>query len=83
MGLLHVELKLSRNTHLDQCLEKQIPIYMKQEGTDSAIYLLINVGNDEKVEAFRRRYNKFGPDVHQKIRLVIVDAKPRESASKA
>ena len=78
-----VELKLSKNTHLDQCLQKQIPIYMKQEGTDSAIYLLINVGNDEKVEAFRQRYNELGPNVRRKIRLVVVDAKPKESASKA
>lgn len=78
-----VELKLSKNTHLDQCLQKQIPIYMKQEGTDSAIYLLINVGNDERVEAFRRRYNELSPDVRRKIRLVVVDAKPKESASKA
>ena len=78
-----VELKLSKNPKLDHCIEKQIPTYMKQEGADSAIYLLINVGNDRKVEAFRKRYNELGPDVRRKIRLVIVDAKPKGSASKA
>ena len=77
-----VELKLSKNTQLDHCIEKQIPIYMKQEGTDRAIYLLINVGNDKKVENFRQRYNELSPDVRRKIKLVVVDAKPKESASK-
>ena len=75
-------MKLSKNTQLDHCIEKQIPIYMKQEGTDRAIYLLINVGNDKKVENFRQRYNELSPDVRRKIKLVVVDAKPKESASK-
>jgi len=78
-----VELKLSKNTQLNHCLEKQIPTYMRQEGTDRAVYLLINIGNDKRVEAFHQRYNELDPDIRRKIKLVIVDAKPKKSASKA
>ena len=78
-----VELKLSKNPKLEHCLTKQIPTYMKQERTDSAICLLINVGNDKKVESFRQRHNELDSNVHQKIKLVVVDAKPKRSASKA
>lgn len=78
-----VELKLSKNPQLDHCIEKQIPIYMLQESTDKAIYLLINVGNDKKVEAFRARYNELDASVRHKIPLIVVDARPRLSASKA
>lgn len=78
-----VELKLSKNSQLNHCIDKQIPIYMAQERTDKAIYLLINVGNDKKIEAFRVRYNGLDSSVRQKIPLVVVDAKPKVSASKA
>ena len=78
-----VEIKLSKNTHLDQCIDKQIPKYMAQEETDRAVYLLINVGNDKKVAAFHERYDKLSPVVRDKIKLVIVDAKPKQSASRA
>ena len=34
-------------------------------------------------EAFRQRYNELDSNVRQKIKLVVVDAKPKRSASKA
>lgn len=77
-----VELKLSRNPQLMHCLDKQIPIYMKQENTEKAIYLLINVGNDKAVKAFSEKYYALDSVTREKIELMIVDAKPKESASK-
>lgn len=78
-----VELKLSRNTQLQHCIDKQIPIYMEQEDTDRAIYLLINVGNDEKVRSFSEKYYSLDPSIRDRITLIVVDGKPKESASKA
>lgn len=78
-----VELKLSRNSQLNHCLETQIPIYMRQEHTDKAIYLLLNVGNDKPVDRFHEKYNALDAEKKRKIGLVIVDAKPKQSASKA
>lgn len=78
-----VELKLSKNPQLQHCIDKQIPIYMKQENTDMAIYLLINVGNDKKVESFKNQYFALDKNIKDKISLIIVDAKPKDSASKA
>ena len=78
-----VELKLSSNTQLNHCIDKQIPIYMKQEDADKAIYLLINTGNDKKVKAFRELYNDLDTPTKKKIELIVVDAKPKKSASVA
>lgn len=78
-----VELKLSKNPQLQHCIDKQIPIYMKQENTDMAIYLLINVGNDKKVKSFKNQYLALDKNIRDKISLIIVDAKPKDSASKA
>ena len=78
-----VELKLSRNTQLQHCIDRQIPIYMKQEDTSKAIYLLINVGNDEKVRSFSEKYYSLDQSIRGKIALIVVDGKPKESASKA
>lgn len=78
-----VELKLSKNPRLSHCIEKQIPIYMRQEHTENAVYLLLNVGNDKAVAAFRAQYNALGKEEKRKIKLVVVDAKPKQSASKA
>lgn len=78
-----VELKMSKNPKLDHCIEKQIPIYMEQEDTDKAIYLLIKTGNDKKVRAFIDRYESLDANTRRKIKLVVIDATKRESASKA
>lgn len=78
-----VELKLSRNPKLCHCIDKQIPIYMAQEDTDKAIYLLINTGNDERVKSFCDKYHLLPAETKRKIPLVVVDAKPKASASTA
>lgn len=78
-----VEIKMSKSSQLDHCIEKQIPIYMEQEGVERAIYLIINTGNDKKVNGFIERYQKLGSSAKEKIVLITVDAKPKKSASKA
>lgn len=78
-----VELKLSSNSQLNHCLETQIPVYMRQEQTDKAVYLLLNVGNDKSVDRFHEKYSALDDEKKKKIGLVIVDAKPKQSASKA
>lgn len=78
-----VELKLSKNPQLMHCLDTQIPTYMTQEHTDKAIYLLINVGNDKRVKSFGEKYYTLDAVSRKKIDLVVIDGKPKDSASRA
>ena len=56
---------------------------MSQEYTDKAIYLLINVGNDKRIKAFSEKYYTLDTAPRKKIDLIVVDGKPKDSASKA
>ncbi len=78
-----VEIKMSASSQLDHCLDVQIPRYLEQEACDKAVYLLIDTGNHKKVQEFANRYRAKAPEVRESIELLIVDASPKESASKA
>ena len=52
-----VEVKLSSNPQLEHVREKQLPIYMTQEDTYRAIYLIIDNGHPNKIEKFAKLYN--------------------------
>ncbi len=79
-----VEIKMSSSSQLDHCLEVQIPRYMQQENARKAIFLLIDTGgNKKRIEAFANRYRSKDLAARKAIDLIIVDASPKQSASKA
>ena len=77
-----VELKMSSSSSLKHCLDTQIPTYMDAEAAEHAIYLLIQTGNEERVTDFIDYYQGQPSEVRQRIALVVVDARPKKSASK-
>ena len=75
-----VEIKKSSNSQLSHCYEVQIPIYMKQEEVEKAIYLFIDLGDhDIRVKNFKNEMNKYK---NTKIELIEIDGREKESASK-
>lgn len=75
-----VEIKKSSNDQLSHCYDVQIPLYMKQEEVEQAIYLLINLGDhDERVTKFKNELKKYS---NKKIELIEIDGRKKESASK-
>lgn len=78
-----VETKLTSNSQLRHGIEIQLPIYMKQEKTKQAIYLIIDNGHPKALENFIRFYNGLDQDTKRKITYIIIDATPKLSASKA
>lgn len=78
-----VETKLTSNSQLRHGIEIQLPIYMKQEKTKQAIYLIIDNGHPNALENFISFYNGLDQETKRKISYLIVDATPKLSASKA
>lgn len=75
-----VEIKKSSNSQLPHCYEVQIPLYMKQEEVEKAIYLFIDLGDhDIRVKNFKNEMNKYK---NTKIELIEIDGRKKESASK-
>jgi len=78
-----VETKLTSNPQLRHGIEIQLPIYMKQEKTKQAIYLIIDNGHPKALEHFIAFYNELDKEIKRKISYFIIDATMRSSASKA
>lgn len=74
-----VEVKLTSNKQLYHGIETQLPIYMKQESTVKALYLILDNGHEQAVKDFR----EFHSEIKCNIPYYIIDATPKESASKA
>ena len=78
-----VETKLTSNAQLRHGIEVQLPIYMEQERTRQAIYLIIDNGHPKALENFIIFYNELDQNIKGKVTYIIVDATPKLSASKA
>lgn len=78
-----VETKLTSNSQLRHGVEIQLPIYMKQEKTRQAIYLIIDNGHPKALKNFVNFYNNLSREIKAKISYMIIDATPQPSASKA
>lgn len=78
-----VEVKLSSNPQLKHGIEKQVPIYMAQERTKNAIYLIIDNGHPKTIENFQKYYNSLDRDTKSKITCIFIDGTKKLSASKA
>lgn len=78
-----VETKLTSNAQLRHGVEIQVPIYMKQEKTKKAIYLVIDNGHPTALKNFIDFYDALDRDIKNKISYMLIDATPKPSASKA
>lgn len=78
-----VETKLTSNSQLRHGIETQLPIYMKQERTKQAIYLIIDNGHPKALKSFISFYNNLENEKKKKIFYIIIDAVIRPSASHA
>lgn len=78
-----VEVKLTSNPQLKHGIEKQVPIYMAQEKTKKAIYLVIDNGHPKTTENFTKLYNSLDKDIKNKICCIFIDGTRKMSASRA
>lgn len=78
-----IEIKLTSNPQLMHGFKKQLPLYMKQENTERAIYLVIDNGHRKQLDAFQDYYNSLKPKDRKKIKYISIDGSKQESASKA
>ena len=78
-----VEIKLTSNSQLLHGIEVQLPLYMEQESTDKAIYLIIDNGHRKRLENFQDYYNNLDKKSKDKIPYYLIDGNIQESASKA
>ena len=78
-----VETKLTSNSQLLHGFDIQLPIYMKQEKTKQAVYLIIDNGHPGRLQKFIEHYNNQSVEIKQKISYLIVDATSKASASTA
>lgn len=83
-----VELKLSTSNDLIHCLETQIKIYKKSEGTNQSILLVLMVGTNEnnaisKIEKLIKYKNELAKKEKYLPEIIDADALIKLSASKA
>ncbi len=78
-----VEVKLTSNSQIKHGVDTQVPIYMTQEKTKKAIYLVIDNGHPKTLENFIKYYNALNQDTKNKIECVFIDGTAKLSASKA
>lgn len=78
-----VEVKLTSNGQLKHGIEKQLPIYMAQENTHRAIYLIIDNGHPRALENFFHFYNNLDTVSKSKIDIMVIDGTFKPSASNA
>ncbi|MBR1868040.1 MAG: hypothetical protein IJ800_05630 [Clostridia bacterium] len=78
-----VEVKLSSNSQLEHGFDIQLPIYMAQEETQRAIYLIVDNGHPKKIENFIKKYNELDLVTKNKIKYIIIDGTLKPSASVA
>lgn len=78
-----VEVKLTSNPQLKHGIKTQVPIYMAQENTNKAIYLVIDNGHKKTLDDFIKFYNGLGTETQNKINCIVVDGTKKISASKA
>lgn len=83
-----VELKLSTSRDLNHCLETQIDIYEKSEGSTQSILLVLMVGTNESealkgIEKLIVHKNKLSQIKSNLPEIIEIDALIKKSASKA
>ena len=79
-----IEIKLSSSSQLQHGLTVQLPIYMEMENVDDGIYMVLRMSetDDGAISSLKKVYAEI-PESTSKPQLIIIDAVPRPSASKA
>ena len=78
-----VEVKLSKNPKIVTGYTSQLEIYRKAEETVQAVYLILDVGSmGNKLKQLQLQYSNLKKSGHPVSEIVVVDALPKESASK-
>jgi len=82
-GRVLVEVKLSSNPRLVHGFETQLPAYQRSEGTEEAIYLIMQVpGSDSSIMSIIELRQKAQESGRRAPDIFIIDARPKKSASK-
>ncbi|PQK88853.1 MULTISPECIES: hypothetical protein [Pantoea] len=77
-----VEVKLSTNNSLVHGYEKQLEIYKKADDTNLGIFVIMDIGKiGKKFEKVIQVRNKFLESNATASEIIIIDGKPKESAS--
>lgn len=74
-----VEVKLTSNPQLIHGLEKQLPIYIKQEKAQKGVYLIIDNGHPKRLENFVDYFQKIV--VSNQLPFIIVDGTPNKKSA--
>ena len=79
-----IEIKLSSSPQLVHGLTSQLPIYMEAENVQDGIYMVMRMSakDDKNLQKLQQAYYKM-PSNPSRPRLLIIDAVPQPSASKA
>ncbi len=78
-----IEIKLTSNPQLMHGFKKQLPLYMAQENTEKAIYLVIDNGHRKRLDSFQDYYNTLTVEDRKKVKYILIDGNIQESASRA
>lgn len=78
-----IEIKLTSNPQLMHGFKKQLPLYMAQENTEKAIYLVIDNGHRKRLDSFQDYYNTLTAEDRKKVKYILIDGNIQESASRA
>jgi len=76
-----VEVKLSSNSQYKHGYEEQVVRYAEAEHTENMIFVLVNVGNDVRVNRLQEIHDQNMKDGKRTPKLVVINAKPQKSAS--
>ncbi len=74
-----VEVKLTSNPQLLHGIEKQLPIYIKQEKAQKAVYLIIDNGHPKRLSNFIKQYEGIVDSNH--IPFIVVDGTPNKKSA--
>jgi hypothetical protein len=77
------EIKLTSNSECVHGLEVQIEEYAKAENTDKKIFILVDTGeHSNRISEVQNKWKEMDAKGLHPAKLVIVDSKPKASASK-
>ena len=76
-----IEVKLSSNPDYRHGYEEQIEEYGKAENTDKMVYVLIDLGNPERIKTIQKLNKKSLAQRKKTPKVVIINAREKDSAS--
>ena len=67
-----IEIKLTYDPQLMHGFQKQLPLYMAQENTEKAIYLVIYNGHKKCLDSFQDYYNTLTVEDRKKVNIYLL-----------